>query len=73
MIGEPRHTGLFELAVAVGKAFTVTDVVAKAVHPFVFSTTTVYVPVVASVAFKIVGFCTLLVNLGVVLLVQVND
>ena len=41
LIGEPRHTGLFELAVAVGKAFTVTSAVAKAVHPLVFSTITV--------------------------------
>ena len=56
LIGEPRHTGLFELAVAVGKAFTVTNVVAKAVHPFAFSTTIVYVPVAATVAFEIVGF-----------------
>ena len=60
-ISAPVHTGLFELAVAVGKIFTVTLAVAVAVHPLASVIKTVYVPVRAGNALAIVGSCTLAV------------
>ena len=49
-------------ALAIGFAITVTSVLAFAVHPLAFVTTTVYVPPFAGVAFAISGFCTFDVN-----------
>ena len=42
--------------------FTTTVVVAVAEHPLASVTVTVYVPVIAIVAFALVGFCEALTN-----------
>ena len=44
------------LAVAVGRALTVAEVVVMAVQPFPFVTTTWYVPVANTVALLMLGF-----------------
>ena len=53
-----KHTGLLEVAVAVGNGFITTDVVAIAVHPLASFTVTVYVPELAVVACEILGSLT---------------
>ena len=51
------------LAVAVGKAFTVTEVVAEAVQPLILLVTvTWYVPLAEVVASGMLGFCNVELN-----------
>ena len=50
------------LAVAIGKAFTTTDVVAVAVQPLALVTLTWYVPLAKGVAEGILGFCNVELN-----------
>jgi len=57
----PKHAGLPE-AVATGRALTVTEVTALAVHPDVLATVTVYIPDEATVVLIIAGFCSAEVN-----------
>ena len=53
----PIHTELGVAdALAVGLAFTVTVVVVVPVHPKLSVTVTVYVPLIATVAFVLLGF-----------------
>ena len=49
-------------AVAVGKEFTVTEVVAEAVQPLALVTVTRYVPLAKVVAEGILGFCIVELN-----------
>jgi len=63
VIDPPTHTGVFELAVAVGLALTTTVVLADPVQPLLFVMVKMYLPAIAAVAEEIVGLCTLLVKL----------
>jgi hypothetical protein len=54
----PTQTGVFELAVGVGKVLITTVIVAVALQPLAFVTVTVYVPA-AAVTLEIIGFCRL--------------
>jgi|Laugrefabdmm15sn_1035127.scaffolds.fasta_scaffold47091_1 hypothetical protein len=58
--GCPAHTVAL-VTVTVGEGFTITVVVAEAMHP-PMSTVTVYVPAAAAVTFGMVGFCKFDVN-----------
>ena len=53
----PAQIGPLFPAVAAGKAFTVALVVAMDVHPEALVTVTVYTPLIATVAFVLLGFC----------------
>jgi hypothetical protein len=46
----PTHTGPLLDAVAAGRAFTITVVVAASLHPGAFVTVSVYIPAIAAVA-----------------------
>ena len=59
----PEHRALLLAAVAVGRGFTVTVVLAVAEHPFAPVTITVYVPEFTTAEFEIVGFCCVEVKL----------
>jgi hypothetical protein len=52
----PTQTGVFELAVGVGKVLITTVVVAVVLHPLAFVTVTVYVPAADVVTLVIPGF-----------------
>ena len=58
----PAQMGELLLAVAIGKAFTMTEVVAEAVQPLPSVTVTWYVPLAEVVAEGIFGFCIVELN-----------